>query len=342
MRTVRALVLTGFGINCQEEMAAAYRLAGAEADIVHFNELLAGQAAIRGYDVINFPGGFSFGDDLGAGKALANKMRFCKLASGRTLLDEIAGHVAAGGFVLGVCNGFQILVKSGLLPNVGGTFEPEVSLIVNDSGKFEDRWVHCRIEQPVLSPFLGLPPSHGLVPLETDVCSPAAQGGRARSIGSKPPHDLASWEAKVGQSPPPPHGLAPWEAKVGCSPSSDAPQTKILALPVRHKEGKLVCRDDAIRTAILENGLCALRYCDADGAVATDYPALPNGAEMSCAALTDPTGRVLGMMPHPEAYLSIYNHPDWARRREAAGGTEEGEGLRLFRNVIEHIRSNTP
>jgi phosphoribosylformylglycinamidine synthase subunit PurQ / glutaminase len=274
VKTVRALVLTGFGINCQEEMAAAYRLAGAEADIVHFNELLAGQAAIRGYDVINFPGGFSFGDDLGAGKALANKMRFCKLASGRTLLDEIADHVAAGGFVLGVCNGFQILVKSGLLPNVGGNFQQEVSLIVNDSGKFEDRWVHCVAAQPTRTPFLK--------------------------------------------------------------------NVDVVALPARHKEGKLVCRDDAIRDAIRQQGLCALRYCDAEGHVATEYPALPNGAEMSCAALTDPAGRVLGMMPHPEAYLAIYNHPDWARRREAAGGTEEGEGLRLFRNVVEHIRSTPP
>jgi phosphoribosylformylglycinamidine synthase len=274
VKNVRALVLTGFGINCQDELAAAYRLAGAEANIVHFNELLAGQASIRGYDVVNFPGGFSFGDDLGAGKALANKMRFCKLASGRTLLDEIADHLKAGGFVLGICNGFQILVKSGLLPNVGGTFEQEVSLIVNDSGKFEDRWVHCRAGQPVKTPFL------------KDV--------------------------------------------------------DILALPVRHKEGKLVVRDDAIRAAILEQGLCALRYCDAAGNIATEYPALPNGAEWSCAALTDPTGHVLGMMPHPEAYLSIYNHPDWTRRREAAGGNEDGEGLRVFRNIVEHIRRNRP
>ena len=275
MRTVRALILTGFGINCQEEMAAAYRLAGAEADIVHFNELLAGKATIRGYDVINFPGGFSFGDDLGAGKALSNKMRFCKLASGRTLLDEIGDHVAAGGFVLGVCNGFQILVKSGLLPNVGGNFAQEVSLIVNDSGKFEDRWVHCKAAQPAHTPFL---------------------------------KDM-----------------------------------DVVALPARHKEGKLVCRDDAIRAAIREMGLCALRYCDADGAIATEYPALPNGAEFSCAALTDPTGRVLGMLPPPEAFLAVVNPPSWARRREAAGGTEEGEGLRLFRNVVEHvIRRITP
>ena len=147
-------------------------------------------------------------------------------------------------------------------------------MIVNDSGKFEDRWCHCRAERPARSPFL------------KDV--------------------------------------------------------DVLALPVRHKEGKLVVRDDAIRAAIREQGLCALRYCDAAGQIATDYPALPNGAEMSCAALTDPTGRVLGMMPHPEAYLSIYNHPDWARRREAAGGNEEGEGLRLFRNVVDHIRRNRP
>ena len=274
MKKVRALVLTGFGINCQDELAAAYRLAGAEADIVHFNEWLAGAVSLRDYQILNFPGGFSFGDDLGAGKALANKMRFCKLASGRTLLDEIADHLKRGGFVLGICNGFQILVKSGLLPNVGGNFEQEVSLIVNDSGKFEDRWVHCRAGQPAKTPFL------------KDV--------------------------------------------------------DVIALPVRHKEGKLVVRDEAVRAALVAQGLCVLRYCDAGGAVATEYPTLPNGAELSCAALTDPTGHVLGMMPHPEAYLAIYNHPDWARRREAAGGNEEGEGLRLFRNIVDHIRRNQP
>jgi phosphoribosylformylglycinamidine synthase len=116
----------------------------------------------------------------------------------------------------------------------------------------------------------------------------------------------------------------------------------VIALPVRHKEGKLVVRDDAIRNAILKQGLCALRYCDAEGNIATEYPALPNGAEFSCAGLTDPSGRVLGMMPHPEAYLSVYNHPDWARRHAAAGGAEEGEGLRLFQNIVEHIRRNRP
>ncbi len=272
MKTVRALILTGFGINCQDELAAAWHLAGAEADIVHFNELLAGSTSIAGYDVINFPGGFSFGDDLGAGRALANKMRFCKLSSGRTLLDEIKDHLAAGGFVLGICNGFQILVKSGLLPNVGGTFEQEVSLIVNDSGIFEDRWCHCRVGQPARSPFL-----QGLNTLE---------------------------------------------------------------LPVRHKEGKLVIRDEAIRNAIVKQGLCTMQYADADGNIAADYPALPNGAELSCAALSDPSGQVLGMMPHPEAFLSLYNHPDWTRRRDA-GAPEEGEGLTLFQNMVNHIRSQT-
>jgi len=273
MKPVRALILTGFGINCQDELAAAWCLAGAEADIVHFNELLSGSHSLAGYDVINFPGGFSFGDDLGAGKALANKMRFCTLRNGRTLLAEIKDHLAAGGFVLGICNGFQILVKSGLLPNIGGNSEQEVSLIVNDSGKFEDRWSRCRVGQPVRSPFL--------VGLET------------------------------------------------------------LELPVRHKEGKLVIRDEAVRNAIIEQGLCAMQYADAEGDVATTYPALPNGAELSCAALSDPSGQVLGMMPHPEAYLSLYNHPDWARRREASGDSEEGEGLHFFQNMVNHIRSQT-
>lgn len=272
MSVVRALVITGFGINCQEELAAAWRLAGAEAEIVHFNELLGGLKTLDGYDVLNFPGGFSFGDDLGAGKALANKLRFCRLPGGGTLLDGIAAHVDAGGYVLGICNGFQILVKSGLLPNIGGLLEQEVSLIVNDSGKFEDRWVRCGVNPKTSSPFLA-----GMDQLE---------------------------------------------------------------LPIRHKEGKLVICDDEIRTQILEQGLCSLRYINADGTRATQYPALPNGSEFSCAALTDPTGRVLGMMPHPEAFLSQLNHPDWGRRSGEEDPGAAGDGLRLFTQFVEHIRRN--
>ncbi|WP_400193235.1 phosphoribosylformylglycinamidine synthase subunit PurQ [Hymenobacter sp. B81] len=267
---VHALVLTGFGINCEEELAAAYRLAGGAATIVHFNEVLNGQTSIHDYDVLNFPGGFSFGDDLGSGVVMANKVRFRKLPAGRTLLEEIGAFIQAGGYVVGICNGFQMLVKMGLLPDFAGQQEREVTLTHNASGRYEDRWVRLAVNPNNRSPFL-----KGLTSLE---------------------------------------------------------------VPVRHGEGRLVIRDEAIRSRILAEGLNCLTYCDATGCETELYPLNPNGAELNCAGLTDITGHVFGLMPHPEAFLSLYNHPDWARRKRLDPTlSEEGDGLKLFRNIVEHI-----
>ncbi|MCH2044227.1 MAG: phosphoribosylformylglycinamidine synthase subunit PurQ, partial [Saprospiraceae bacterium] len=133
MKKVKALVLTGFGINCEEEMAAAYRMAGAEATIIHFNEVLIKGHSIHDYDVLNFPGGFSFGDDLSSGKVMANKIRYKRLPNGKTLLDEIRTFLQEGKYILGVCNGFQMLVRLGLLPNTAIQFEQEATLSANNS-----------------------------------------------------------------------------------------------------------------------------------------------------------------------------------------------------------------
>ncbi|MBC6991104.1 phosphoribosylformylglycinamidine synthase subunit PurQ [Hymenobacter sp. BT491] len=267
---VQALILTGFGINCEEEMAAAYRLAGADATIVHLNQVLHGHVSIHDYDVLNFPGGFSFGDDLGSGVVLANKLRYRQNPNGRTLLDDLREFIANGKFVLGICNGFQVLVKLGLLPNLGGDFNPEVTLTHNASGRYEDRWVRLKVNSATRTPFL-------------------------KGIDS-------------------------------------------LEVPVRHGEGRLVIPDAATRERILAEGLNCLTYCDADGCEVTQYPHNPNGADLNCAGLTDTTGQVFGLMPHPEAYLALYNHPDWARRKRANPGiSEEGDGLRLFQNIVEHI-----
>ncbi len=152
--TVRALILTGFGINCEEEFAAAYRLAGAEPTIVHLNQVLHGHVSIHDYDILNFPGGFSFGDDLGSGVVLANKLRYRKNEEGRTLLDDIRQFVADGRHVLGICNGFQVLVKLGLLPDLHGTATPEVTLTHNASGRYEDRWVRLKVNPQSNTPFL--------------------------------------------------------------------------------------------------------------------------------------------------------------------------------------------
>ena len=268
---VRALILTGFGINCEEEFAAAYRLAGAEATIVHLNQVLHGQVSIHDFDVLNFPGGFSFGDDLGSGVVLANKLRYRQNGpGGHTLLDDIKQFIAAGKFVFGICNGFQVLVKLGLLPNLSGGVTPEVTLTHNASGRYEDRWVTLRVNPAARTPFLA--------------------------------------------------GI------------------DMLEVPVRHGEGRLVVPDAATRAAIEAAGLNCLSYIDANGDGTSEYPHNPNGADLNCAGLTDPTGQVFGLMPHPEAFLSAYNHPDWARRRrQNPDASEEGAGLRIFKNIVAHI-----
>ena len=271
MREVRALVVTGFGINCEVEMAAAYRLVGAKADIVHLNRVFKEQVSIHDYDILNFPGGFSFGDDLGSAKVLSNKFKFKKMASGRHFIDDLARFLEDGHFIIGVCNGFQALVKMGLLPNIGGNFEQEVTLTHNDSGKFEDRWVTCGVHPQSRTPFL--------------------------------------------------KGL------------------HTLDLPVRHGEGKLIIKDDTIRQAILENNLNSLTYLGPDGKSSAEYPYNPNGSELNCAGLTDISGQVFGLMPHPEAYLSLYNHPNWPKLKLEGRSNEEGQGLHIFRNIVEYIKN---
>ena len=268
---IRSLIITGFGINCEEEMAAAYRMAGAETDIVHLNDILIKNHSIHAYHILNFPGGFSFGDDIASGKVLANKIKYKKLASGNTLLDDIKTFLSEGKFVLGVCNGFQVLVKMGLLPNLSGEIEQEVTLTHNDSGKFEDRWVFCKV-----------------------------------------------------------------------NPHSDCPFLKgidIIPLPVRHGEGKLIIKNNAIKKHIVQQNLNCLSYSDEEGKVTDEYPLNPNGADLACAGLCDTSGQVFGLMPHPEAFLSLYNHPDWGRiKRLHPNISEEGEGLKIFKNIVEHIK----
>ncbi|MCU0612245.1 MAG: phosphoribosylformylglycinamidine synthase subunit PurQ [Candidatus Eisenbacteria bacterium] len=264
----RALVLTGLGINCEEETAAAFRLAGGDSEIVHVNDLFDERCSLVDFNVLAFPGGFSFGDDLGAGKALANKLLHRRTRSGTLFRDRLERFLADGNHVIGICNGFQILVKMGLLPNTRGRMEQEVTLAANRSGRFEDRWCRCTAAVPWRTPFL--------------------------------------WGISA------------------------------IDLPVRHGEGRLIIRDEGIRRSILENGLNCLSYCDAAGMPTDDYPLNPNGSELACAGLTDVTGQILGMMPHPEAHVSIYHHPDWGRKI-AEASSDEGAGLAIFRNIVEHL-----
>jgi phosphoribosylformylglycinamidine (FGAM) synthase-like amidotransferase family enzyme len=157
---VKACVVVGFGINADEELALAFSLAGAAAERVHVADLIEEPRRLRAYRILAFPGGFSFGDHLGSGKVFA-------LLFKRNLGEALREFVDGGGLVIGVCNGFQILVKMGLLPDLAGDFRQEVSLIHNDSGKYEDRWVRLSFagESPCLwtrgLSFMDAPVRHG-------------------------------------------------------------------------------------------------------------------------------------------------------------------------------------
>ncbi|NPA45540.1 MAG: phosphoribosylformylglycinamidine synthase subunit PurQ [Chlorobi bacterium] len=267
---IKSLILTGFGINCEIEMGAAYKNAGAEVTIIHFNELMNGTYNLHDFDILNFPGGFSFGDDIASGKVMSNKVKYKKMQSGLTFIQEIEKFIKNGKHILGICNGFQILVQLGLLPNIKNDFEPETALVQNNSNKYEDRWVYCKVNPNVKTPFL--------------------------------------------------KGI------------------NLLPVPVRHGEGKLVIKDDATRKQILDNNLIALSYADKDGNITDEYPKNPNGAEFSIAGLTDPTGQIFGLMPHPEAYLSFYNNPSWAKlKRESKEIERENTGQVIFDNIVKHI-----
>lgn len=269
-RKVKAIVLTGNGTNCEMEMAHACKLAGADVvDIVHISELLYGEKRLADYSFLNLPGGFLDGDDLGSAKAGANRFLHARIAgSNEMLFAELLRFIKDGKLILGVCNGFQLMVKLGLLPALDGNFTKQSStLTFNDSGRFEDRWVYLR-----------------------------------------------------------------------ANPSSPCIFTygiDMVYLPVRHGEGKFVPESDAILKQIEKKNLHAFQYCTTEGLPTMDYPANPNGAVHAIAGLCNETGRLFGLMPHPEAYLHRTNHPHWTREDL----TEEGQGLAIFRNAINFIRS---
>jgi len=270
MITPRAVVLAGLGINCERETATALTLAGAHADIVHINTLLCDPAALLDAQIVVFPGGFSFGDHLGAGQALANRIRHRVLPQGDTLHHHLVQFVERRGFLLGICNGFQVLAKLGFVPNTQGEHVQEVALAENRTGRYENRWCALR----------------------------TASAGPAQTFANLGP----------------------------------------IELPVRHGEGRIVFRDHVIRQSVIAQSLHWLTYVSADGSPATTFPENPNGADLSCAGLTDPTGHVFGLMPHPEAYVSPYTHYNWARRRRDEGHlTDEADGLRFFRALLLRV-----
>lgn len=253
MATPRVLILRAPGANCDLETQFAFERAGARAERVHINALRRESSLIHRYQLLAIPGGFTYGDDIAAGRILATELK-------HFLGDVLRRFRDAEKLILGICNGFQVILNAGLLiaPDEEG---PLATLSANEAGRFEDRWVELEV-RPGKCPFLK---------------------GYNR-----------------------------------------------LMLPVAHAEGRLRFREPWIREGLDQAGQIVLRYAGPNG---NGYPANPNGSEAAAAGLCDTTGRVLGLMPHPERHIFRTQHPNWTRMPTDG----EGDGFRLFRNAVEHF-----
>lgn len=260
----KAIILRTAGTNCDFETKAAFELAGAEAERVHINRLIRKEVRLSDYQLLAFPGGFSYGDDIASGKILANEFK-------NKLGGELKEFAEAGKPVIGICNGFQVLVKMGLLPDEKA-FSQTTTLSFNDSDKFECRWIYLKTNPK----------------LETR------------------------------------------NAKTNCIWTKDLPE--IIPLPVAHGEGKFIAKDDKTLHQLEHNNQVVFRYCDGKGKSA-GYPVNPNGSVNDIAAICNPKGNILGMMPHPERYIYKWQHPGKEGQEK---GSEFGWGLKLFENAVNY------
>lgn len=254
MATPNVLILRAAGINCDEETAFAWEQAGATPTRLHVRRLIEQPRALDAYQILTVPGGFSYGDDIASGKVLATQLA-------NHLGERLAAFVDRGGLILGICNGFQVLVRLGLLP--GSDCSVRVTLATNDSGRYEDRWVRLVVDA---SPCVFVTP-----------------GDR-------------------------------------------------LMLPIAHAEGKIIPEGgiDGIGPLRVEKRV-ALRYIAADGGE-PGYPENPNGSIGNVAGLTDATGRVLGLMPHPERNILPTHAPDLGGDSSIAN-----QGRRIFANAVRYF-----
>lgn len=276
---VKVIIVRTAGTNCNEETAFAFSSLGAVVEQVHINALIAGERKLEDYHILALPGGFSYGDDIASGRILANELRL-------KLGVEIEQFIRDGKLMIGICNGFQILTKAGILPGLGWGRAPlenqrgkqEATLFYNDSAKFESRWVHLKVE--------------------------------SRCVWTR--------------------GMA-----------------GRIYLPVAHGEGKFIPRERRVMDALVANGQIVLRYCAPDGS-RPSYPENPNGSTDDIAGICDRTGRILGLMPHPERHFLFEQHPSWTRFKHqsvipAKEGNQNpilGDGAKIFENGINYVKEN--
>jgi len=260
----KVLVLTGYGINCDEETQFAFEKAGARAERVHVNDLIETPKKLDDYQIVAFPGGFSYGDDTGSGNAMAWKIRN-NLGVERFADDNK--------LVIGICNGFQVLVNLGLLPALDKQYgQRQTALVHNESARYLDRWVDLEFS-----------------------------------------------------------GKSPWTKGIGTIP-----------IPIAHGEGKFYASQEILEK-INDKGLVAARYVKGEVCRYQDLPANPNGSLDDIAGITDETGRIFGLMPHPERAISFTQLPNWTLLKEQYKRAhkkvpEEESGMQIFRNGVKYFK----
>ncbi len=258
------LILTGYGLNCEAESRYAWEQAGAVPALVHLNDLLARPAMLHDFRALMFIGGFSYGDHMGSGLAFAQRVQ-------RRLRDELAKFMQGDNLIMGVCNGFQVMIKMGLLPALDGPFEQRLTLMQNDCGHFQNYWVRLAFQS--------------------------------------------------------------------ASPCVFTRGLDAMDLPIRHGEGKIFTTDQAYLDRVESEGCVVCRYMDPATNLPTQaYPQNPNGSLNAIAGLCDKTGRVFGLMPHPEAYLFPENHPQWPCAKRQGALPDKGLGLKLFENAVVYLK----
>lgn len=262
----RVLVFSGYGLNCEEETKFAFDTAGANADIVHINDLVLNKKKIRDYEILAFPGGFSYGDDTGSGNAYAHKIK-------NHLWEEMQKFIDEKKLIIGICNGCQIIVNLGLVPALEHKYgQREVALLHNDSARYIDRWVDLKVESN-----------------------------------------------------------SPWLSGINT-----------LSVPIAHGEGRLFA-DQKTLTLLQKKKLIAFTYTKGEMSTFQNLPANPTGTLKNIAGLTDESGRILGMMPHPERALFFTQLPNWTLLKEEYLRKNKkipiyGPGLTVFKNAVRYFK----
>ena len=254
----QVFVLKSAGTNCDEETKMAFELAGACVEIGFSEELFTSKKNLDKFHTIVFPGGFSYGDDIAAGKVWATEIKYF-------FFEKLKSFIKQGKLILGICNGFQVLVKLGLLPALEAKMEQSVSLIFNDSARYEDRWVYLK-------------------------------GISKKSVFFEDTDEL-------------------------------------LYMPVAHAEGKFITKDNETLEKLFVNNQVIFQYVNKDGK-RTGYPANPNGSVRNIAGICDATGRILGMMPHPERAVLKTQYPNWRRKEIKTHIT----GLTIIKNAVDYVK----